>query len=241
MQARLEDTRNAAGRQAKTVAITRRGDGRMEGPQPSSLIDNATGQAGTFTALLNLRNIQMSWNSNPDGSWPKDSNPTSDPRTWPKPNPTPFNPWDRMTQDELLVRHEQLKADLEKAKATEMELRKYIVKRAFPNPTEGVNTIELGNGYQLKAGVKYNYKLADNDTVERGLEKIVRIGNSGAFVADRLISWTPNFLLTEYRALQEQAAQGSVEAKAILNEVNSFLTITDAAPTLEIKAPKAKK
>jgi len=148
---------------------------------------------------------------------------------------------DKMTQDELLMCHQDLKTELADLKEREMELRKYIVKRAFPNPNEGVNTLELGNGYQLKAKVAFNYKLEENDKVEAGLEKISRIGNDGAFIADRLVSWTPNFLLTEYRALQEASNGGSLTAKAILKEVHEFLVITDAAPTLDIKAPKAKK
>lgn len=166
------------------------------------------------------------WNNNVDGKWD---------------NPTPLNPLDALSQDQLLVKHEELKERLAQAKEAEMELRKYIVKRAFPNAHEGTNTLDLGNGYSLKAGVKFNYKLEDNDKVEAGLDRITKIGNQGGFIADRLVSWTPNFLLTEYRALQEQADGGSEEAKAILKEVNSFLIVSDAAPTLEIKAPKAKK
>lgn len=149
--------------------------------------------------------------------------------------------WDAMSQDEILMLHQLMKERLTNLKEEEMELRKYIVKRAFPNPNEGVNTLELGNGYQLKAKVAFNYKLENNDKVEAGLEKISSIGNDGAFIADRLVSWTPNFLLTEYRALQEASDGGSMTAKAILKEVHEFLVITDAAPTLEIKEPRAKK
>lgn len=174
-------------------------------------------------------------------NWSKDWS-TNIPHTgWPNPEKPIVNPWDALSQDELLVKHQELKDAIEKAKADEMELRKYIVNRAFPNKHEGTNTLELGNGYQLKAGVKFNYKLADNDTVEAGLDKIASMGNRGAFIAERLVSWTPNFLLTEYRVLQEDAEKGSLEAKSILKEVNSFLTITDAAPSLDIKEPKGKK
>src|ERR1019366_8399257 len=104
-----------------------------------------------------------------------------------------------MNEDQLLLLWDQRKKAVEGAKEEEMELRKYIVKRAFPQKQEGMNTKELGQGYQLKAGIKFNYNLADNDTVEAGLEKIASLGNSGAFIADRLVSWKPNFLLTEYR------------------------------------------
>lgn len=152
-----------------------------------------------------------------------------------------LNPWDNMNEDALLLLWQSKKDAIEKAKAEEMDLRKYIVKREFPKPSEGMNTKELGAGYQLKAAVKYNYKLADNDTVEDVLNKISKLGNEGSFIASRLVSWTPNFLLTEYRQLQEDAGKGDNFAKLALDEVNKMLVISEAAPTLEIKAPKTKK
>lgn len=152
-----------------------------------------------------------------------------------------LNPWDSMNEDALLMLWQQKKDAIEKAKAEEMDLRKYIVKREFPKPNEGMNTKELGAGYQLKASVKYNYKLASNDIVEDCLNKISALGNNGSFIADRLVSWTPNFLLTEYRQLQEDAEKGSGFAKQALDIVNEMLTISEAAPTLEIKEPKKSK
>lgn len=161
--------------------------------------------------------------------WPIATAPTSDTR-------------DLMTQDQLLVAWDNLKAVLTKAKENEMEYRKYIVGRAFPDAQEGTNTIELGAGYELKAVKKFNYRLdTDNEKIEAALERISKVGNQGQFIADRLVSWTPNFLITEYRNLQAQADDDSKEAKEILRIINEILTITDGAPTLEIKAPKGKK
>jgi len=169
----------------------------------------------------------MNWSNNPNlvGA------------TW----PAPTNPLDAMNEDQLLLLWQDKKAAIERAKEEEMDLRKYIVKREFPKPNEGMNTKELGQGYQLKAGIKYNYNLADNDTVENCLNKISKLGNEGSFIADRLVSWKPNFLLTEYRALQEAKEKGEKFAEQVLDVVNEMLTIVPAAPTLEIKAPKAKK
>lgn len=158
---------------------------------------------------------------------------------WPS-NPTPSNPWDAMNEDQLLLLWEQKKKAIEVAKEEEMDLRKYIVKREFPKANEGMNTKELGGGYQLKAGVKYNYNLADNDKVEDCLNRISQIGNAGAAIADRLVSWKPNFLLTEYRQLVEDKEKGSKFADECLKVINEMLTITEAAPTLEIKEPKVK-
>ncbi len=144
---------------------------------------------------------------------------------------------DSMTRDEVLLAWQRSQHDLKIAKENEMEWRRYVIKRAFPEAKEGTNTTELGNGYALKAVVKYNYKLLPNEVVEHCLERISKIGNQGSFIADRLVSWTPNFLLTEYRSLQEEDTE---EAKSILKIVNEMLIINEAAPTLEIKEPRKK-
>ena len=159
---------------------------------------------------------------------------------WPTGEKAFSNPLDALSQDELLVKHIALKQAVKQAKEAEMELRKYIVNRAFPQKVEGTNTLELGNGYQLKAKVAFNYQLADNETVEKTLDAIAKVGNQGSFIAERLVSWEPSFLLTEYRNLTE-AAPHSAEAQEILALVGNMLTITEAAPTLDVKEPKKKK
>ncbi len=164
---------------------------------------------------------------------------------WPQPQAAQgwasSNPLDSMNEDALLLLWQQKKDAIEKARAEEMDLRKYIVCREFPKAAEGTNSKELGNGYTLKAVQKYNYNLADNDTVEATLEKLSNMGPSGAAISDRLVSWSPKFLLTEYRQLQEDKEKGSQFASTALSVINEMLTIVEAAPTLEIKEPKVKK
>lgn len=146
--------------------------------------------------------------------------------------------WDGLTQDQLLVQHQALKDQIEIFKKQEMELRKYIVERAFPDRSEGVNKIDLGNGYELKADVNFNYNIdKPANEVWQALERIRKIGNYGATIADKLVSWKANFLLKEYRGLVK-AKDESQEAQAILKEISSFLTIKEAAPELDIKGPK---
>ena len=146
-------------------------------------------------------------------------------------NATPDN-WHTMTEDQLLMLWSTKKHGIEIAKAEEMELRKYIVSRAFPKKHEGMNTKELGHGYQLKASVKYNYNLGNNELVETCLAKIAELGNDGSFIADRLVSWKPTLVLSEYRQLMED------KRTYVLAIINEMLTITEGAPTLEIKEPK---
>lgn len=154
---------------------------------------------------------------------------------------TNVNPWDAKNQDEVLMEWERRKRALENAKADEMDFRKYVVSRAFPQKHEGTNTIELGNDYKLKAVVKYNYNLdASNDKIEDALDRIAKIGNRGIVVAERLIKWTPSFLLTEYRLLEEEKNESN-DAKEILKIIQEFLVITEAAPTLDIVEPKKAK
>jgi len=166
----------------------------------------------------------MNWNTQAATQWPE-----------------VFGSWNSMTEDQLLLLWEQKKKAIEIAKEEEMDLRKYIVKREFPKPQEGTNTKELGRGYQLKSVIKYNYNLSSNDIVEKCLDHISALGNEGPFIADRLVSWKPSFLITEYRDLCERKDKGDASAIKILNIVNEMLTISEAAPTLEIKSPKGKK
>lgn len=149
-----------------------------------------------------------------------------------------------LDKDGMMMLWQRSKAYLDHWKALEMEYRKVTTAMLVPdhNRNEGMNTIELGSGYAAKVGIKMNYKLAsDNDVVWKGLEAIEKLGNEGKFVAERLISWSPNFLLTEYRQLQDDAEKGSDFAKNALKEIEKFMTITEASPTLEIKEPKKKK
>lgn len=146
-----------------------------------------------------------------------------------------------ITPDGILMLWERVKKKLTEIKDDEMSIRKTAVKVYIPKPVEGMNTVELGEGYKLKAAIKYNYVLADNTLVEEALDKIALIGNEGPFIAARLVTWTPNFLLTEYRIIQERVEDGDATAKQIYDLINSVLTIKEAAPTLTIIEPKVKK
>lgn len=139
--------------------------------------------------------------------------------------------FDSMSRDQLLVLWNNLTSTLETVKKNEMELRKYIVAREFPKAEEGVNSVQIGNGYELKATVKFTYNLDNkDDKVNIALDEIAKTGNEGNFIAERLVSWKPSLSIKEYRELEPQY-------KKIIDKV---LTIKDAAPTLEIKEPKGK-
>lgn len=146
-------------------------------------------------------------------------------------------------KDGMLMLWQRSKKYLDDIKEQEMQYRKICAAFLVPQKTEGVVNIPLGSGYNAKVNHKYNYKPnPENKVIWKALEKIEAIGNQGKFIAERLFSWSPNFLLTEYRKVQEDAEDGSEEAKKILKIINDeMITITDAAPTLDIVEPKAKK
>lgn len=149
-----------------------------------------------------------------------------------------------LDKDGMLMLHKHAKDMFDHYKELEMEYRKVCASILVPEPqkNEGMNNVDLGNGYTAKVGIKFNYKLdTDNKKIWNTLDAIAKIGNKGAFIADRLVSWSPKFLVTDYREIVEEAAAGAPEAKKILDLINSIMTIEDAAPTLEIKEPKQKK
>lgn len=150
------------------------------------------------------------------------------------------------TNNDLLL-WQKAAADLETIKAREMELRTKIVLAAFPSAVVGMNTLPIGNGYELKAERKLNYNLkntAEGQETYIAIEAIEKIGNEGQFIADRLVSWKPSLSLTEYKKLDASlnaAGQpnnpGQYQIKQLIDAV---LTVTDGSPTLAIKPPSGK-
>lgn len=126
--------------------------------------------------------------------------------------------------------------ELETVKAAELVLRNEVFKLAFANPKEGMNTLELGNGYELKAEYKFNYSLSESKQPRNGdepfattkaLNAIEELGNEGKFLAERVVTWKPELSIKEYRDLDPKY-------KVLLDKA---LTITPGTPALSIKAP----
>lgn len=149
-----------------------------------------------------------------------------------------------LSNDGMLMLWKQWKYNLDIAKDLEMQYRKICATLLVPQKTEGTVTVPLGNDFNAKVNHKYNYNLkkVSNNDIWASLDKIKVYGNLGPVVADRLVSWTPNFLKTEYNSLMDEAETGNENAKAILKIINDeLLTIDEAAPELKIVEPKGKK
>ncbi len=108
----------------------------------------------------------------------------------------------------------------------EMRLRKDVFGIFFPNPKEGTNKVDLGNGYTLKGQYKLNYKV-DDKVVPSVMEAIREVRADPAIYLEEKYTLD----LKAYRELKEV----NPEAFRILSEA---ITITPQSPTLEIVAPK---
>ena len=138
-------------------------------------------------------------------------------------------------RDAKIIAWEAAVKALDAAKDAEAALRKEILKTAFAfDPEalrEGTENFELGNGYKLKAVFKISRNLNnENEAVDKVLSKIEKTGPAGELIAERLVKWTPDLSLTEYKQLPEKL-------KSIIDEV---IVTSEGAPTLEIIAPKSK-
>ena len=147
--------------------------------------------------------------------------------------------------DETLMKWEQAKAALDAAKEAEMSLRKlYVAIASDPTKQKGTENIALGNGYKAKVVKKINYgfvKNADNkvdvDKIHDAQDEIEKLGNEGAFLADRLIKWSAELSVSEYNKLEPESNPTHKAVKAALDKV---IVTSEGAPTLEIVAPKGK-
>lgn len=149
------------------------------------------------------------------------------------------DPRDAKSQEVILKEWQELKDKLTKIKEAEMEMRVYVVKRAFPQAHSGTNRQTLDDGSELKAGVSFNYKLTtDIEAIEKALDLISAMGNKGPYYADELIKWKAEFREPKYKELIDNPGESEDKIK---KEFDKLLTVTDAAPTLEIKPPKKDK
>lgn len=146
-------------------------------------------------------------------------------------------PFNEAARDVLLSTWETAKSTLEAAKNSEMEIRKAVFGYCFPTPKAGVNRMDIGNGFALKATHKINTKvsgtIAEIEACEEACEKL---GNEGAFLIERIITWKADVSVSELKKLDVSLPLH----KQVKAEVEKIITETPGAPSLEIEAPKAK-
>lgn len=138
-----------------------------------------------------------------------------------------------MNQDKLLAWDHAKKA-LDAAKALEASLRQEVLKDFYDfggesDLREGTENLELGNGYKLKATFKLSRKLENkNGETSKALFAIAENFEGGKLYAERLVKWSPELSVSEYKKLP-------AEIRAVIDEC---LTSKAATPSLEIVEPK---
>lgn len=134
-----------------------------------------------------------------------------------------------ITKDQLIQQWHSTCQQLETLKALEMQLRLEVLKEYFKykqDDREGTQREELGNDYELKAVFRLNYRL-DASAVPKALYKIEKHNGEGKFIAERLIKWKPELVISEYRKLPDK----------YLKIINEVLTVIPGTPSLDLIAP----
>lgn len=132
-------------------------------------------------------------------------------------------------RDAIILNWQESQKALAKAKEIEAEARQQVIAlfNAAPDAS-GVQNIDLGSGYKLKATFKLNHKIKGD--VEKMLSKLENIGEEGKFIAERLVKFKPELSLTEYKNLSDKM-------RKITDE---FIVTTPALPSVELVEPKSK-
>lgn len=141
-------------------------------------------------------------------------------------------PIDVVTPEELAEWY-RTKEELGKLKSKEALLRSRIFKFYFPDPAEGTNSRELGDG--TGAVVKGTYVI--NRSVDQGaldaLREAQKVADSNAYAInlDVLVVWKPELKISEYRTLTDEER----------NWFDQALVIKPGSPQVEVVIPKRPK
>jgi hypothetical protein len=141
-----------------------------------------------------------------------------------------------MSRDDALTAWQTAQMALKAAQIAEVNLRRLIFEMCFTDPKEGMNTLDLGLGYELKADNKFNYTL-DKVKIGAVLDAIEALGERGTLISERLVKFSPQIAVGEYRKLSAEDA--SATDKQIKSLIDGVLTVKPGLPALEIKAPPA--
>lgn len=136
-----------------------------------------------------------------------------------------------MTEEQMKLLEEwrQAKAEADSVKpilAKEQELRKQVFAAFYPAPKEGTNTIDLAEGWKLKAVYKLDRKI-DEAALPAVAEQLRGMGVN----VDTLVKWTPGLKTATYKEL-------TAEQRAVFDQA---LIVKPGAPTIELVPPNAEE
>ena len=135
--------------------------------------------------------------------------------------------------NDLLIRWDAAKKALKAAQALESSLRSEVLQELYDfggesDLREGTENLELGNGYKLKAVFKVSRKLENKNGETQAAVNTIAGMENGLIYAERLVKWTPELSVSEYKKLPDNI-------RAVIDEC---VTSKAATPSLEIVEPK---
>lgn len=128
------------------------------------------------------------------------------------------------------------------ASENEIKLRREIVREMFTaDKVEGTETIELINGWGLKAEKKLNYKVANGEEMD-AFETFIDKLKGGPELYEQLFRWKAELSVKTFKAQFEFFRNLITEKQRIAFDklFADVLIITPGTPSLEIIEPKAK-
>ncbi|QIW90788.1 UNVERIFIED_ORG: hypothetical protein GCAPEGMB_00470 [Vibrio phage V07] len=128
-----------------------------------------------------------------------------------------------MTTDQMIHAWSLNQALLKELKTVEMDQRKALADKMFPEAKNGTNKHELGAGYVLK------YVRGEETKLDPQAFELMR-AELPEHVVDKAVKFTPSLVAKGYKDL-------SLEDRELLDEA---LVTKPKAPTLEIVPPKEK-
>jgi len=135
-------------------------------------------------------------------------------------------------RDKAIMLWNAVKTQLTTLKEREALLRKQVVSMCFQSAKTGTNRVPLGQGYALKAVIKYNYKVTKNEAVTPPDYSHIPdvLAKLPEHCRAEIIRWSPSLNEALYKKM-------TADEQKIVNEV---LLITDGSSTLDLEPPKQK-
>lgn len=144
-------------------------------------------------------------------------------------------PDDVLTAADLFEWH-RLQVELDRIKRSEMLLRLRIVRHLFPVPEEGTNTLDLDSlpiltGFTATGNVMKAQHKINRDIDVAALTTLTPKFQEAKIPLPKLVKYTPELVVREYRKLTKEEAQLFDQA----------LIVKPGAPALEIVLPASAR
>lgn len=108
----------------------------------------------------------------------------------------------KVTRDRLFSEWQRQKMLLDRVKADELRTRLAFANFAGdPTKSEGSERIPISDGVQVKITKVINYTFTSREDVADALERMKATGPEGIFLANRVVRWTPELCIGEWKKL----------------------------------------